>query len=366
MKIGVLTSTRADFGIYIPLLNKIRCDSYFELEIIAFGTHLSEKFGNTINEIISAGFEVKHKLNTLPEDDTPEAISSSIGETIMKFSAFWEANHFNLVFCLGDRYEMFAAVSAASPFRIKFAHIHAGETTLGAIDNAYRHCISLMSEYLFVSTEPYKNRAIEILQEPENIFNVGALSIDNLKQMDFYNPNEIKQKFDLDILVPTILSTFNPETVEFKKNEAYINQLIEAFKQLQNKYQILITMPNADTMGLMVRRKLEQFAIQNPKIILRESLGMKGYLSCMKYSRFLLGNSSSGFVEAAFFPKWVINLGNRQKGRTQTSNIVNAVISCESIIESVHMIENKEVLQDCNIYGDGNAADKIVKIIKSL
>ena len=168
MKVGILTSSRAEFGVCLPLIRKLFGDDFFQPEIIAFGTHLSKKFGNTINEILQMGFVVKHKLNTTPTNDSPFAISESIGNTIKTFSGFWEKEKFDLVIAIGDRYEMFAAVVAGSPFNYRFGHIAAGETTLGAFDNAYRHSISLLSEYLFVSTEEYRKRAVEIIQRGKN------------------------------------------------------------------------------------------------------------------------------------------------------------------------------------------------------
>ena len=366
MKIGLLTSTRADFGIYLPLIKELLNDSFFNLEIIVFGTHLSKKHGYTINEITTQKIEVKHKIKTIPHGDTAKDISKSIAITVNKFSDFWNNNKFDLVFVLGDRYEMFAAVLAGSPFNVSFAHLHAGETTLGAIDNAYRHSISLMSKYLFVSTEEYKKRAVEINKKPENVFNVGALSIDNLKKTQLFSKEEFKNQFNIDLNNPTILSTFHPETKALEKNEIYIQELLSALNFLRTKYQIVITMPNADTMGLMVRQKIKQFAREKENIVLIESFGMKGYLTCMKYSKMMIGNTSSGFVEASFFPKWVINLGDRQKGRILTPNIVSIPIKKENILKTVESIENKELPKNCNIYGDGNTSKKIIKILKNL
>ncbi len=366
MKIGILTSTRADFGIYLPLIKFLSSEKDFEVEIIAFGTHLSQKYGMTINEIYRQGFDVKHQIHTLPHNDTPEEIAKSIGETVTKFSDFWSSNSFDLVFTLGDRYEMFAAVTAASPFNIKIAHIHGGETTLGAIDNAYRHSISLMSKYVFVSTETYKKRAIEITEKPQNVFNVGALSVDNLKQVELYSISEMQQQFKIDLSKPTILSTFHPETINLEKNLEYINELLQAIDILRKKYQIVITMPNADTMGLSIREKIINFSKGRKNIIIIESFGMKGYLSCMKYSTFLLGNTSSGFVEAAFFPKWVINLGNRQDGRIITENIISIPVNKQAILKAVNEIENRKLPENCNIYGDGKTAERITQTVKNL
>lgn len=365
MKVGILTSSRADYGIYLPLLRKLFTDNYFQSEIIAFGTHLSEKFGKTIKEIENDGFVVKHQIKTIPDNDTPYSIALSIGKTVSGFSEFWNHNKYDLVFSLGDRFEMFGAVLAGSPFNVPFGHIHAGETTLGAIDNAYRHSISLMSKYLFVSTERYKKRAIELIQNPERVFNVGALSIDNLKREELYTKQEFYERFRIDLNIPTILTTFHPETVDLRKNRIYIQELISALNKLSKRYQIVITKPNADTEGLMIRKQLELLGEKNSKVILIESFGMKGYLSCMKYCKFMLGNTSSAFVEASFFPKWVINLGNRQDGRINTPNIFTIPVEENKILSTVVKIKSLALIPpESNIYGNGNAAEKIIKSIK--
>jgi GDP/UDP-N,N'-diacetylbacillosamine 2-epimerase (hydrolysing) len=367
MKVGILTSSRADFGIYLPLIKKLFQDSYFQTEIIAFGTHLSSKFGMTITEIEAEGFPVEHKLETLPEDDSPLSVSLSISKTTAVFSKFWNYNHFDLVFALGDRYEMMGAVLAGSPFNLTFAHIHAGETTLGAIDNAYRHSISLMSKYLFVTTEEYRKRTIELVQRPNDVFNVGALSIDNLNNEKFFSISEFFSRFNIDLNKPTILTTFHPETLGFEKNELYIKELLSALKELSSKYQIVITMPNSDTKGLMIRGKIEEFGSKNKNVFLVESFGMRGYLSCMKHCSMLIGNTSSAFVEASFFPKWVLNLGNRQDGRINTPNMFSIPIEKNNILNSVTIIEDKlDIPQNCNIYKNGNTAKTIIEYIKNI
>ena len=366
MKIGILTSSRADFGIYYPLIKELWRDKSFNVELIVFGTHLKKEYGFTIREIENFGFSVKHRIDTLIFNNSPADISNSIGDTIIKFSKFWNEQSFDLVIALGDRYEMFGAVSAASPFNIDIAHIHAGETTLGAIDNAYRHSISLMSKYLFVSTDTYKKRAQEIINDSKNVFNVGALSIDNLCNQQFYSIQEFNEKFDIDLTKPTILTTFHPETISLDKNELYINELIKALKILKAKYQIVITMPNSDTLGNMIREKIEIFGKVNPGVKIIESFGMQGYLTCMKYCSMLLGNTSSGFVEAAFFPKWVINIGNRQKGRIETKNIINSKINTDDILKAVEMVQQTELSSLINTYGDGRAAKNILSKIKLL
>lgn len=364
MKIAILTSSRADFGIYLPLLKRLQSDPFFQLEIIAFGTHLSLNHGFTIEEIKSFNFKTVHQIETPLVNHNASDIAKNIGETISIFTDFWSKNKFDYIVALGDRYEMFAAVTATTPFVYNVAHIHAGETTLGAIDNIYRHAISLMSKILFVSTDVYKEKAIQINPEART-YNVGALSIDNLKKMDYLSMEDFKSKFKIDLSMPTILSTFHPETVNLEKNIDYIQELLDSFTDLIKKYQIVITLPNADTIGDQIKEIILHYGKQHPNLKIVDSFGMIGYLSCMKYSKFLLGNTSSGFVEAAFFPKWVINLGNRQDGRLLTQNIITIPIEKSAILKAVNGIENNIDVSFPSIYGKGETASKMIEIFKN-
>ncbi len=364
LKVGVLTSSRADYGIYLPLLLKLNSDPYFELEVIAFGTHLIEKFGRTVEFIYNDGFNVTEVSDTLCDGDSPADITMAMSKTMMAFSVFYDKNIYDLLFALGDRYEMFAAVAAAAPFNMKIAHIHGGETTLGAIDNAFRHSITSFSTLHFVTTELYRKRVAEILGNEDNIFNVGALSIDNLKNMEFYSVAEFKAKYGIDLSKPTILMTFHPETVAFEKNEQYIQEVIKALWQMTD-YQLIITMPNADTMGKVIRKHLEELGKNRPETWLVESFGVKGYLSAMNHCSFMLGNTSSGFVEAAWFPKIVVSLGDRQEGRILTENIIPTEINSNKIMSSVMKAEEMKITTNCNIYGDGHTASRIVDILKN-
>lgn len=364
MKIGILTSSRADYGIYRPLLKELSSDSFFDIHILAFGTHLSEKFGYTISQIREDGYKICSTIETLPDCDRAADIAKSMGKTISGFSEVWSHHSFDLVFALGDRYEMFSAVSSSLPFNVKIAHIHGGETTLGAIDNAFRHSITAMAQIHFTAAEPYKMRVIEITGNSRDVYNVGALSIDSIKKMTLLSINKFKERFGIDLKIPSILITFHPETVEFKKNKQFIEELIAALEELTD-YQLIITMPNADTMGLYIREKLQGFAIKNPNALGVESFGSLGYLTCMKHCKLMLGNSSSGFIEAAGFNKPVINLGERQKGRIVTPNIINVQINKRDILESVKKALQYQSLGEIDIYGDGNAASKIANILKT-
>ncbi|MDB4505928.1 UDP-N-acetylglucosamine 2-epimerase [Saprospiraceae bacterium] len=369
MRIAVLTSSRADYGIYLPLLKALKKDDFFDLKIIAFGTHLSRFHGYTIAQIEKDGFEVNEKLETLILGDSEEAISNAMGNTIIKFSSLWEKlkNKVDIVLALGDRYEMFAAVSASVPFNIKIAHIHGGEITLGAIDNKFRHAITLMSFIHFVSTKPYAEKIEALMGYSENIYNVGALSLDNLSDFKLLSTEEFKDRFKIDLSLPTILTTFHPETVSVGKNEAYAITLVEGLNILTKKYQVVITMPNADTMGNIIREKFNQLASRNSNVICIENFGTLGYFSCMKLCSFLLGNTSSGIIEAASFGKFVINLGERQKGRASGQNVIDTDITLENIQESISKIEQLgNVYKGKNIYHSDQSSVQIINALKSL
>ncbi len=365
LKVGVITSSRADYSIYSPLLLKIEADSFFEMEVVAFGTHLMKKFGHTVDYIYKDGFKIVEIGGTMSGGDSPSDISNAMASTIKAFSSFFEKNDYDLIIALGDRYEMFASVVASVPFTIPVAHIGGGETTLGSIDNAFRHSITSFSSIHFATTDIYRDRIREITGMERHLYNVGSLSIDNLKQLNLLNVDEFNDQFGINMSNPTILFTFHPETIDYQKNKAYIKEIIDAIKKLQG-YQLLITMPNADTMGLMIREELESFVANQQSVYALETLGTVGYLSAMKHCSFMMGNTSSGFAEAAFFPKWVINLGDRQKGRIITPNIVQTKIKSEAILNSIEQVENTSVPDNCNIYGDGNTAERIVIIIKNI
>ena len=365
VKVGILTSSRADYGIYLPLLRAIQSDPFFEMHLLVFGSHLSEKFGYTASQIESDGFKISHRLCPSPENDAPGDIVKSMAKTMITFTELWERESFDLIIALGDRYEMFSAVSSTVPFNISVAHIHGGETTLGAIDNVFRHSLTSMSKLHFTSCEEYKSRVVEIKGSEKGVYNVGALSYDTLAGMHFFTVEEFYEKYKIDLEKQTILFTFHPETISYKKNEEFIQTLIELLGELK-KYQIVITMPNADTAGNIIRVNLKSFIKNRPNVFCIESFGSAGYLSCMKYCSFMLGNTSSGFVEASWFPKPVINVGERQKGRILTSNIISCGLVKKEIVEAIKRIEKIELKSIEKHYGDGNTSQRIKAIIKNL
>lgn len=363
MKIAVLTSSRADYGIYLPLLKALKEDKNFQLEIIAFGTHLSSFHGFTINQIIEDGFEVNHRIESLLTSDSANAIATAMSLTSLKFADFWNKYHqyYDLVFCLGDRYEMFSAVMAGIPYGIKFAHLHGGERTLGAIDNTFRHSITLASTIHFTSTEAYGKRVAELTESNDNIHVVGALSLDNLMELKLLTVEAFNKRFNINLQLPTILFTFHPETVGADRNKDYASTLSSSLLELSKRYQVIITLPNADTEGTKIRHAfLKLPAISDGKIICIENFGTLGYFSCMKHCSFLLGNTSSGIIEAASFGKRVINLGERQRGRICDNNVLHTPIEKNIILEAVTTIEQELVYYGNNPYDQGGAVSKII------
>lgn len=364
LKTAILTSSRADFGIYLPLLRLLKNDEAFDLEIIAFGTHPAARYGFSQQQITDSGFRVTYSFETAPENDKPADIARSMARVGHLMADVWEQTNYDIVFALGDRYEMFAAVASAMPFNLKIAHIHGGETTLGAIDNAFRHSITHMSHWHFACAEQYKTRVTELIGQEENVYNTGALGIDNLKKMHFLDIETLKNETGIDFSIPTLLITLHPETIGFEQNLKNTEEMLKALSQL-NKYQQVITMPNADTSGLLIRKKLLEYSENRAKVKIVENFGSPGYLSAMKHSTLMLGNSSSGFMEASHFPKWVINPGHRQDGRIRTPNIIDVAFWSDDIVNAVTKASETAIPGFAPVYGDGNAAEKIINILKN-
>lgn len=365
MKVGVLTSSRADFGIYLPLLKILQRDVFFELTIIAFGTHGSPHHGETISEIQEYDFENIDLIQSLLLNDNPNGISTSYGLTVVKFSDYWSKNEFDLVFCLGDRFEMSAAVQAGIPFEIKFSHIHGGETTLGAIDNIYRHQITLVSAIHFPSTEMYKKKIESIIGSDEKIYIVGSLSLDEIDDFQFMKEEEFRNKFGIPDR-PYILITFHPETVKPEENKQYALEMKAALKELSKEYYLVVTMPNADTNGKIFRKVINELRDEiSEQMIGIENFGKTNYFNAMNYAEFLLGNSSSGILEAASFNKYVVNVGDRQKGRATCKNVFDCSFKSSEILKAVEKVKGLGTFQGVNIYKKKHTAKTIIDIIKS-
>jgi GDP/UDP-N,N'-diacetylbacillosamine 2-epimerase (hydrolysing) len=367
LKVKVLTSTRADYSIYKPLLEVLESDDYFDLSLVVFGTHSLKKFGKTINAIKKDGYTISHVLDNELVEDTPTALVKDMARTMKAFGKIWKDIQKNdLIICLGDRYEMFAAVSASIPFNIPIAHFHGGETTLGAIDEVFRHSLTSMSTYHFTSAEEHSKRVAEIKGSNANIQNVGLMSISSLDELQLLNPEEFSQHWNIDLSIPTILFTFHPETINRSSNIIYVKELTQAIVNISNEYQVLITLPNADTDNQIFREAFLGLATSNSKVFATESLGMVGYFSEIKHSKLMLGNTSSGILEAASFNKYVINLGDRQKGRARSMNIIDCIIDHKSIVLAVDKVKEMGDYEGGNVFYQPNGLDKVVQTLKAI
>lgn len=365
MKIGILTSSRADFGIYLPLLKAMREEAKMEMEIIAFGTHLSTFHGYTIAEIVNYSFPVVHQLSTVLAQDDANAIATSYGLTVMKFADFWQQHQYDYVLCLGDRYEMSAAVQAGIPFRVRFVHLFGGETTLGAIDNIYRDQITLASSIHIASTEQYKKRIEQVFGYPVPVFALGSISLDELSNFKPIPREQLESQFLLP-KSPYILATFHPETLHPEANEHNIVAMKIALETLAKEIPIVVTMPNADTMGSAYRKALLALEQQsNGSIVLVENFGKYNYFSAIHYCAVMLGNTSSGIVETASFGKYTINVGNRQLGRAQSENTIDVPFDAAAIIENTRLVLKKGTYTGSNCYQGNNVAQQIIQILKA-
>lgn len=365
MTIGFITTSRADFGIYYPLLQLIKKSKRHKYIIFAGGMHTAKRFGYSYKYIEDAGFIVHEKLDTMLEDDSPLGISLSMGCTLTEYAKVWERykSKLDIVFVIADRFEMLAAASSLIPYNIKLAHLHGGESTLGLIDEKCRHAISAISDIHFTSNARYSMRVKSIAGNNKHIYTVGALGIDNIKQLPLYTKEEFLSLFDFDISQPYILTTYHPETINLGTNKKNIKQFIRALKAMPER--ILCTLPNADTEGMTVRNLLLEFEQNAPqKIKCYENLGQRGYLTALKHSVMMAGNSSSGIIEAASYHKPVINVGDRQKGRLCGKNVFHSTAQFENIIKQYHLAKKAVGKKFTNPYGDGKTAPRVLSILE--
>lgn len=364
MTIGILSSSRADFGIYLPLLRRLKNDVQINLRIIAFGSHLSHYHGYTLQEIEQASLGSIDTVTSLLLTDEADSIATAYGLTVIKFSEYWKSNKFDLVLCLGDRYEMAAAVQAGIPFGVRFCHLHGGETTTGAIDNIYRHQISIATALHFTATAEYAKRIQQLTGSKKNIHHTGALSIDDVVNMELPEEHELRRIYQI-AEGPYLLVTFHPETVNYSRNEHYADEMYKALKKLSDKFAIVVTMPNTDTQGTVYRNKLHQLKRNLPdRICIVEHFGKTNYFAAMKYAALLLGNTSSGIIEAASYNKYVVNVGDRQKNRARSGNVNDVPFYADLIAETTLRLAEKGHYKGENVYYKANAAENMHKLIR--
>jgi len=367
-KICVITGSRAEYGLMCRLMRFIKDDMNLQLQIIATNMHLSVEYGETYKEIEADGFVIDKKIPILTYSDTANATVKSVGTGIMGFADAYEELHPDMIMVLGDRYEILAAVSVALFYKIPVIHLYGGEITEGAYDDTIRHAVTKMSHLHFTSTEEYRRRVIQMGESPETVFYVGSLGCDNIRHIPLLSKEELEKSMDFSLEQNTILVTFHPVTMENNTAEAQFIELLSAIDYFKDLY-VIFTMPNSDTDGKIIMSLIKKYVSQNPeKAIWFTSLGMKRYLSIMQYIKAVVGNSSSGIVEAPNFHIPTLNIGDRQKGRIAASSVLNCLPTKDDIIEKMSFIIAPnfiERLKDVvNPYDKPDTAQEIVKIIK--
>ncbi|WP_207899794.1 UDP-N-acetylglucosamine 2-epimerase [Tenacibaculum skagerrakense] len=359
-----MTSSRADYGIYKPLLQKLALIENIDLTLIVFGMHLQEKHAYTVSIIKKDNFGEVHEVEGMPINDEVIDIARGYGELIINFSNYWKQfSSYDYVLALGDRFEMNAAVQAGIPFQVNFVHFHGGETTLGATDNIYRHQITLASNIHFVAAENFKNKVIDLIGTSDKVYNVGALSLDNIDNMKLPLWENVRCKFS----IPEgkfILVTVHPETMYIDSNKNYSKVIYKALELLSESTHIVITLPNADAMGSLYRQEFFTLKDNYPnRVSLINNFGKENYFAAMKASEFLLGNTSSGIIEAASFEKYVINLGDRQAGRLRSANIIDVPFVIDEILQAADNIKSKRNYKGGNKYYKKNTVNTIIQIL---
>ena len=368
-KICIVTGTRAEYGLLYWLMKEIDSDDTLELQLIVTGMHLSPEFGLTYKEI-EKEFKIDKRIEMLLSSDSAIGISKSMGLAQISFAEVYEDLKPNLLVVLGDRYEIFSAVSSAMIANIPIAHLHGGETTEGAFDESIRHSITKMSHLHFTATEEYRNRVIQLGEYPDRVFNVGGLGIDNIKKLRLLSKEDFEASIGFRLNKKNILITFHPVTLEKSTAKEQFQTLLDVIDELENTH-IIFTKANSDTDGRVINNMIDEYVSKNShKSVGFTSLGQLRYLSALQYVDAVVGNSSSGLIEAPSFKIGTINIGDRQKGRIKATSIIDCKPNKEDIkgaftkLYSVEFQENFKSLK--NPYGEGGASQKIKEIIKDV
>jgi UDP-hydrolysing UDP-N-acetyl-D-glucosamine 2-epimerase len=359
-KICVISGTRADYGLFLPLLKEITATPSLELQIVATGMHLSPEFGLTYRQIEADGFRVDRKVEMLLSADSPEAIVKSMGLCQISIADALSDLKPDIVVILGDRFETFAASSAASVMRIPIAHLHGGEVTEGAIDESFRHAITKMSYWHFTSNLEHRNRVIQLGESPERVFDVGALAIDNILNMNLLSRSELETDLGLKFGGLNLLVTFHPATQEHGAAQTQFAELLAALEDLPEA-RVVFTKPNADTDGRVLMPMIDQFVSRHAtSAVAHTSLGTRRYLSTVKAVDAVVGNSSSGIIEVPYFGIATVDIGDRQKGRLRPRSVLSCAPERVAILDSIRKGISPEFRSDLKgmelPYGNGGAA----------
>lgn len=368
-KVCVVTGTRAEYGLLKPLIKRIEEDTAVELQLIVTGMHLSPEFGLTYKEIEEDGYVIADKNEMLLSSDTPNGITKSIGLAVIGFADIFTRMQPDIVVLLGDRFETYAAATSAMIHRIPIAHIHGGELTEGAIDDAIRHSITKMSTLHFTSTEMYRKRVIQLGEQPERVYCVGALGVENIKKQHLLSKKELEKSINFSLDVPYVVVTYHPVTLENNTAEEQFTNLLDVLDEMKG-YKFIFTKANADTEGRIINQLIDEYVSKNEDIaVCFTSLGMTRYLSALKYSEMVIGNSSSGLLEAPSFKIPTVNIGNRQKGRVRAKSVIDCGNDVSNIAEAIkkamRMRREEELHHTINPYEGKDTSKKIYEKIKT-
>lgn len=367
MRLCVITGTRAEYGLLYWLMKAIQADPDLQLQLIVTGMHLSPEFGLTYKEI-EKEFPIDKKIEMLLSSDTDIGISKSIGLAQISFAEAFAELAPDLIIVLGDRYEIFAAASAAMIARIPIAHLHGGETTEGAFDEAIRHSITKMSHLHFTANDEYRKRVIQLGEHPDRVFNVGGMGVENIQRLSLLGQKEFEISIDFKLADNNLLITFHPVTLEDATAEAQFSELLAALDQLKETH-LIFTKANSDTAGRIINQMIDEYVHANPhKAVAFTSLGQLRYLSALQYVDAMVGNSSSGLAEAPSFKIGTINIGDRQKGRLKAASVIDCEPTQAAITQALSTLYSDEfqasLHQVKNPYGEGCPSSRIVETIK--
>lgn len=367
MTIAVLTATRAEYGLLSPIIKRMSQDKAIDVKVVVTGAHLSSEFGLTYKEIEADGVAIDEKIEILENEDSAAAVSKTMGNALIKFGEYFERKHPDALLVLGDRYETLAVCAAAMNAQIPVIHLYGGETTQGAIDEAIRHSISKMSYLHFTSTEEYRHRVIQLGENPNRVFTVGAIGVENALHMQLLSKEELEKSLCISLDKPYIVATYHPVTLETMSLDEQISDFLKAIDTKSN-YTYIITKANADSGGRRVNELLDEYSKEKMNVHVVDSLGVKRYLSALKYCYMVMGNSSSGITEVPSFHVPTINIGDRQKGRAHAETVIDCKSDTNSILCAMEKAESEEYRKNCleavNPFEKPNVAENIVSIIK--
>ena len=367
-KICVVTSSRADYGLLKPLIIKFSNSEFFKLQLVVTGSHLSKNHGYTVNEIIDDNIPINKKIEIINKTNTIEDIGKISANAFYKMIDVLSELKPQIVLILGDRYEILSCALASTFLHIPVAHIHGGEITEGAIDDMLRHAITKLSQIHFTSNIVHKRRVIQMGEQPKNVFNVGSLGVENLKNLKLLNLDKLQKQIDFEFRKKNLLITYHPVSLDENPNIG-IDILLKSLSNF-SETGMIFTFANADIKGEYITQRISKFAKNNDNVKLIHNLGQINYFSCLRYCDGMVGNSSSGIIEAPSMNKWSINIGNRQKGRLKANSVFDVEINEEKITKQLNFLLEKSLKipssDFINPYSKKNTSSRIYEIIKSI